>query len=68
VRASSAISRALHERATLERVLGRDVLVVCHTGSDSEPWTRLTLDANPPELYGDFLDFHEAEGVHDETF
>lgn len=62
------LTRTLHAEDVLVQTLGHEVLVLCHTGSDSEPWTRLTLDANPPELYGDFLAFHEQDGVHDETF
>ncbi len=62
------LARTLHAEDVLAQTLGHEVLVLCHTVSDSEPWTRLTLDANPPQLHGDFLDFHEQHGVHDETF
>jgi hypothetical protein len=62
------VSRALHDRGVIERAIGHDVIVLCQTGSDSDPWTRLTLDANPPELHGDFREFHEQEGTQDETF
>jgi hypothetical protein len=61
------VTRALHDRGVITRAIGHDVIVLCHTGSDSDPWTQLTLDANPPQLHGDFRDFHDAEGVHDET-
>jgi hypothetical protein len=62
------LARRLHAEGVLTATLGHDTLVLCHTGSDHDPWTRLTLDANPPELHGDFVAFHETEGVQDETF